>query len=81
MSQLIRTNSSLTFWIKNISTDIKFKVLYKTYKRITSKSGLSFKEINIAIKVIDRDYTEEFKVILVNNFSKEFNIQIKDRIA
>ena len=52
------------------------------YGRIVPRSGLASKAgISIDAGVIDRDYTGEIKVLLVNNGPKEFSIQKGDRIA
>ena len=45
------------------------------------RSGLSLKGIDIAARVIDRDYTGEIRVLLVNNSDFDCVGKIGDRIA
>ena len=64
-----------------VGTGIKIKLPAGTYGRIAPRSGLSLKGINIGAGVIDRDYTGEIRVVLVNTSDFTFNVSIKDRIA
>lgn len=53
-----------------------------TYGRVAPRSGLAArKSIDVAAGVVDRDYTGEVKVILVNNSDIEFKVKVGDRIA
>ena len=53
-----------------------------TYGRMAPRSGLASKAgISIDAGVIDRDYTKEIKVLLVNNGQKEFQVGKGDRMA
>lgn len=64
-----------------VPTGIKVKLPIGTYGRVAPRSGLSLKGIDVAAGVIDRDYTGEIRVLLVNN--SDFNCIGKkgDRIA
>ncbi|KAF8659672.1 hypothetical protein AX16_001810, partial [Volvariella volvacea WC 439] len=64
-----------------IPTDIKIKTPHGIYVCIAPKSGLSLKGIDIAAGVVDRDFTGELKVILVNNSDNTFNVSVRDCIA
>jgi len=53
-----------------------------TYGRVAPRSGLAARNsIDVAAGVVDRDYTGEVKVILVNNSDIEFKVNVGDRIA
>ena len=65
-----------------IGTGIAIGLPEGTYGRIAPRSGLASKAgISIDAGVIDRDYSGEIKVLLVNNALKEFQIKKRDRIA
>ena len=64
-----------------VSTGIKVKLPTGTYGRIAPRSGLSLKGIDVAAGVIDRDYTGEIRVLLVNNSDFDCVGKIGDRIA
>ena len=65
-----------------VGTGVAIGLPQGTYGRIAPRSGLASKAgISIDAGVIDRDYTREIKVLLVNNGSEEFLIQKGDRIA
>ena len=66
---------------KLVSTGIKVKLPVGTYGRIAPRSGLAVKSIDVAAGVIDRDYTGEIRVLLVNNSDFAFKVNIGDRIA
>ena len=51
------------------------------YRRIAPHSGLALKGINVAAGVIDSDYQEEVKVLLVNHSDIQFEVKMGDRIA
>jgi dUTP pyrophosphatase len=65
-----------------VSTGIAITVPKNTYGRIAPRSGLAFKHgIDVLAGVIDRDYTGEVKVILLNTGTSDFQVDIGDRIA
>ncbi|KAF8642882.1 hypothetical protein AX16_009353, partial [Volvariella volvacea WC 439] len=64
-----------------IPTGIKIKAPHSTYTCIAPRSGLSLKGIDITAGVVNRDFTGELKVVLVNNSDNTFNISIGDHIA
>ena len=65
-----------------VGTGIAIGLPQGTYGRIAPRSGLASKAgISIDAGVIDRDYTGEIQVLLVNNGPEEFRIRKGDRIA
>ena len=66
---------------KPVNTGIKIKLPTGTYRRIAPRSGLSLKGIDIGAGVIDRDYTGEIRVLLVNKSDIDFVVNSGDRIA
>ena len=65
-----------------IGTGIAIGLPQGTYGRIAPRSGLASKAgISIDAGVIDRDYTREIKVLLVNNGPGDFQIKKGDGIA
>ncbi len=53
-----------------------------SYSRIAPRSGLSVKSsIDVGAGVIDRDYRDEVKVLLINNGTSDFVFRQGDRIA
>ena len=63
-------------------TCISLRMPRGVYGKIASRSGLAFKYcINTAGGVVDRDYTREIKVILVNQGDSNFIITPRGRIA
>ena len=65
-----------------ISTDISIKVPHGCYARLASRSGLAyFDKIDVGAGTIDSDYTGNIKVLMINNSSIPFVINIKDRIC
>ena len=66
---------------KLVSLEIKFRVSYSTYGRIATWFSLAVKGIHIGANVIDRDYTETVKVLLLNTSDLNFTVLIEDRIA
>ena len=65
-----------------IGTGIAIGLPQGTYGRIAPRSGLASKAgISIDAEVIDRDYTREIKVLLVNNGPEDFQIRKGDRIV
>jgi dUTP pyrophosphatase len=65
-----------------IPTDITITPPPGTYCQILSQSGLIVKE-NVETKggTIDRDYTGNVTVIMVNNSNNDFHVKIGDRVA
>ena len=52
------------------------------YARIAPRSGLSVKKsIDVGAGVVDRDYRGEIGVVLINHSSKDFEVNVGDRIA
>lgn len=67
---------------KAVETGIKVVLPPKTYGRVASRSGLSFKNgIEVGAGVIDEDYSNTIKVILHNHSDEEFMVKTQDRIA
>ena len=66
---------------KLVNLEIKFRVSYGTYKRIALRFSLAIKDIHVGANVINRDYTETVKVLLLNISELDFTVLIKDRIA
>ena len=65
-----------------VDTGLAGELQRGTYARIARRSGLANKKrINVRGGVIDSDYTEEVKVILMNHGTKDCLIQAGERIA
>ena len=65
-----------------VKTGISLRLPNGTYGRITPRSGLAIKHgITVNAGVIDRDYTGEIAVILVNLFDYDYHVQLGDKIA
>jgi len=65
-----------------VSTGISVKAPEGCYIRVAPRSGLAAKHaIDVLAGVVDRDYTGEVKVILINSGNKMFEILEGDRIA
>ena len=64
-----------------VPTGIKIQLPLGTYGRIAPRSILSTKGIDVAAGVVDRDHTEEIKVLLTNSLDQPLNILRHDRIA
>ena len=64
-----------------VSTGIQIKVPIGTYGQIAEQSSIALKNIHVGGGVIDRDYTGEIRVILVNNSNIDFVVNIGDCIA
>ncbi|EKM54790.1 uncharacterized protein PHACADRAFT_258889 [Phanerochaete carnosa HHB-10118-sp] len=52
-----------------------------TYARIAPRSGLAVKGIDIGVGVVDRDYTREVRVVMINTTDQIFQVHAGDRIA
>ena len=66
---------------KLISTGIIVEFPPRTYGRISARSGLSLKGIDIGAGTIDPDYTGIIKVLIINNGKDNFIINSGDKIA
>jgi len=67
---------------KAISTGLVVQVPNDCYVRVAPRSGLAYKHgIDTFAGVIDSDYTDECKVILMNHGKTSFIIKKGDRIA
>jgi len=65
-----------------VKTGISLRLPNGTYGRIAPRSGLAIKHgITVNAGVIDRDYTGEIGVILVNLFDYDYHVQKGDKIA
>ena len=64
-----------------ISTGIALEIPEGYYGRIAPRSGLSIKGVDVLAGVIDRDYTGEIKVVLINHTEDVVIINHQDRIA
>jgi len=65
-----------------VKTGISQKLANGTYGRIAQQSGLAVKHgITVNTGVIDKDYTGEIGVVLVNLFSYDYHVQQGERIA
>ena len=65
-----------------VRTGIAVRVPTSTYGRIAPRSGLAAKHgIDVLAGVVDRDYTGEVMVILINHGAAPFHVCIGDRIA
>ena len=67
---------------KVILTDIAIRPPVGTYTRIAPRSGLSLKKsIDVGAGVIDRDYTGNIGVVLINQGKTNFDVCVGDRVA
>ena len=64
-----------------ISTQIALAIPHGAYRRIAPQSKLALKGIDIAGGVINSDYREEVKVLLVNHSDVQFEVKTGDHIA
>lgn len=65
-----------------VPTGLSITVPLGTYGRVAPRSGLAVKHgINVLAGVIDRDYTGEVGVVLVNHADADFVINEGDRIG
>lgn len=65
-----------------VSTGLAMTVPEGTYGQLAPRSGLSVKKgLHVGAGVIDRDYTGEVKVLLMNLSSEPIELQSSDRIA
>jgi len=67
---------------QQVETGISLRLPKGTYGRIAPRSGLAVKYgITVNAGVIDRDYTGEIGVVLVNLFNYNYHVQQGERIA
>ena len=65
-----------------VKTGIAIEIPDGLYARIAPRSGLSVKKsIDVGAGVVDRDYRGEIGVVLINHSSKDFEVNVGDRIA
>ena len=64
-----------------IKTRLAIAVPNSTYGRIAPRSGLATKGISVDAGVIDADYRDELKVLLVNHSASDYKIKTGDCIA
>ena len=65
-----------------VKTGIAIEIPEGLYARIAPRSGLSVKKsIDVGAGVVDRDYRGEIEVVLVNHDSKDFEVNVGDRIV
>ena len=65
-----------------VSTGLKFRTPKGYYGQIAPRSGIAVRNgIDVLAGVIDRDYTGEVQVVLINHGDKSFEIEPGDRIA
>jgi dUTP pyrophosphatase len=64
------------------STGLYISLPEGTYGRIAPRSGLAYKNgIDVLAGVVDQDYVNEVKVILINLGDKDFQVNKGDKIA
>lgn len=51
------------------------------YLRVAPRSGLAVKGIDIGAGVVDYDYRGKVKILMINNTSSDYTVDIGDRIA
>jgi dUTP pyrophosphatase len=51
------------------------------YARISPRSGLAVRGIDVGAGVVDSDYRGPVKVLLINNSQEDFKVMVGDRIA
>jgi deoxyuridine 5'-triphosphate nucleotidohydrolase len=65
-----------------VSTGIAMTVPEGTYGPLASRSGLSVKNgLHVGAGVIDRDYTGEVKILLINISNDQIDIDENERVA
>jgi dUTP pyrophosphatase len=67
---------------KAIDTGIAIQIPNDCYARVAPRSGLAFKlGIDVFAGVVDSDYRDSIKVILMNHGTRPFTVASGDRIA
>jgi deoxyuridine 5'-triphosphate nucleotidohydrolase len=77
-------NKSLSILAHNrsfVQLGIKIALPMRTYRQITSRSGLSVKGIDVGAGVIDSDYRGELQVVVINYTDQPFSVNTGNRIA
>ena len=65
-----------------IETRLAVALPLGTYARVTARSRLAIRHfIDVGVGVVDSDYWGEIKVVLFNHSTKDFVVQVGDRIA
>ena len=65
-----------------VRTGVSMTAPEGTYMRVAPRSGLALKKgIDVMAGVIDRNYTGEIGVILVNHSDEDFVVSVGDRVA
>ena len=65
-----------------VKTGIAIEISEGLYAKIAPRSGLSVKKlIDVGAGVVDRDYRGEIGVVMINHSSKDFELNVGDRIA
>lgn len=64
-----------------IATDLAIQVPEGTYGRIAPRSSLALKHLDVAAGVLDRDYTGNVQIVLVNNGSQDYQVLKGQRVA
>ena len=65
-----------------IKNDLAITVPPNTYGRIAPRSGLAWKNrLDVGAGVIDRDFSGNIGVILINSSDQEFEVKRGDRVA
>ena len=64
-----------------VSTGISIQLPRGTYGKISSRSSLALKGIDIGGGIIDSDYRGIIKIILINNGKTDFNFFAGERVA
>ena len=64
-----------------ISTQIMLAIPYRAYGRIAPQSGLVLNGIDIGAGIIDSDYQEEVKILLINHSNIQYEIKMGDWIT
>lgn len=67
---------------KAIDTGIAIQIPTDCYARVAPRSGLAFKRgLDVFAGVVDSDYRDSIKVILMNHGTEPFTVATGDRIA
>jgi dUTP pyrophosphatase len=66
---------------KLVSTGLIIQIPNNTYARISPRSGLSCKGIDIGAGVVDSTYRGIVKVLFINNSLSTYEIKVGNRIA
>lgn len=66
---------------KLFKTGVKLILPLNTYGRISARSSMSLKGIDIGAGVCDADYSGQYHVLLINNSGQDYAVNKGDRIA